>query len=139
MSTQASNPTLAVEARFKNQEAERQWRKVRTHAHTRAGEMVRLGKTLDDWTYHPPASDDPETWTGLLRWCFVEREYTWLLDRAAALKTGSGPFWCRGHQRKPRGEGWQERPCLACSWDTYLYDETLAMARYIGRQRRRAA
>lgn len=142
MSTQGSSKPFFVAAKFKNAEAEGQWRKCRSHAHVLAMELGYLNRYFAEgwlaWEYRAPASDNPEDWEGMLRWCAVEREYVWLLDRAASLHGGAGPFYCGTHQRRP-GAGWVKRDCLRCSWAGYLYDETLAMARALGRQQRKAA
>lgn len=133
-----ANPTMFTAARFVSPKAERQWREARKEAHLLAGELVRLCKTNTDWDYRPPGDDDPRTWVGLVRWCYVERCYVWLLDRAADLKLGGGPYHCEDHGQKAKA-GWKPQPCLRCSWESYLYDDTLALARSLGRQRKRAA
>ena len=115
--------------------AERQWRKCHDRAEQHAAGLV--AAEIGDWRYHPPADDDPDTWTGLLRWCYVERTYRWLVERESLLKLGGGPYYCPEHGEKRPAAGWQPRACLRCSWDAYLYDETIALARELGRPARR--
>ena len=129
---------------FKNELAEQQWQKASALAATLAKEMVSTELGPNERAYRPPASDDPETWTGMLRWCYVERVYRWVIDRATDLQMGGGPYYCpaRGASHPPQkrpGKGWQARGCMACAWDDHLYDETLALARWLGRKGKVAA
>lgn len=93
---------------------------------------ISLPGNPEGWRYSPPASDDPKTWTGLLRWCYAERVYRWCDERVTLLKGGGGPYYCGEHGEQPR-EGWQELSCLRCSWGGWLYEDTMAMARDLGR------
>jgi len=85
----------------------------------------------DDWSYVPPASDNPEDWSGVTKWCALEVSYTWHCGREADLRRGLKPSYCPQHET--RTEGFRPAPCFRCAWDAVLYDEAIANARRMGR------
>src|SRR3990167_400891 len=98
-----------------------------------ATDLVALGQADVDWTYHPPPSDEPKTWTGLLRFVYVDRAYRWHMDRARLLKGGGGPYYCPTHGEPRPPTGGTARQCWPCAWDAGEYDKTLALARELAR------
>lgn len=106
--------------------------KIERRVERLAKELVALGQADVDWAYHPPQSDEPKDWTGLLRFCYVDRAYRWSIDRARLLKNGGGPY-CLAHGEQRPATGGQARNCWPCEWEATEYDICLALAREIGR------
>lgn len=88
--------------------------------------------TNEDWSYHPPTNDDPETWSGATKWCALEVSYTFHCRRQGDIERGLKPCYCPQHGEK--AEGLRPAPCFRCAWDAVLYDEAIANARRMGRQ-----
>lgn len=116
-----------------------QWERVDRQATAWGVDLVKAGQDTSDWSYHPPEDDDPATWTGVVRYCYVDAVYRWYCQREVALRLGGGPFYCPAHGQKRPAKGWQVRNCLACCWDNpsvgYLYEEVMRTARELGRKR----
>ena len=85
----------------------------------------------DDWSYHPPTNDDPETWGGVTKWCALEVSYTFHCRRQGDLERGMWPAYCPEHDEAR--EGFRPAPCFRCSWDMVLYDRAIANARRMGK------
>lgn len=112
-------------------------RVAQTEAHRRAAvgfaERFRAyNETNSDWSYVPPASDDPEDWKGITKWCALEVSYVFHCQRQGQLERGLRPTYCPTHDTK--AEGFRPAPCFRCAWDMDLYDRAIGNARAMGRQ-----